>query len=479
MRLYLKYHFSLFLFLSFTAFGVFSQEPNPEKKSGDLEIDLPPPVRVGEIFLVGNKKTRDAIILREIPFHTGDSFQLADLVHKFEIARKQLFNTALFTEVVVAAKNITGDNIDIIVKLKERNYLFPLPYFRPVDRNLNQWLVEKHASLDRINYGAKIYYNNATGNNDKLRIGLTGGYTKQFSFSYDRLYFDKKMKWGLKLSFAAGKNHELNYNTVNDKQVFIKDENDYLRKFSNSSVQFTFRPAIKTRHSLGFGFITETVSDTIVALNPAYFKSGRKTISYPGIYYTMNYYDLDYIPYPKKGYAAEISIGKSGFNDQLNIWQLQVKGLACWPVSKTSFITTNIYSGIKLPFKQPYFNQRMLGYGEVYMQGFEYFVIDGVAGAYLKTAWNKRLLGFDLKMPAGKKGKDPMHIPFAVYGKVFGNSGYVYQPDPGENTLSNTMLWSGGIGIDIVTLYDVTIKLEWSFNSLGQNGLFLHRKTIF
>lgn len=72
-----------------------------------------------------------------------------------------------------------------------------------------------------------------------------------------------------------------------------------------------------------------------------------------------------------------------------------------------------------------------------------------------------------------------MHIPFAVYGKVFGNSGYVYQPDPGENTLSNTMLWSGGIGIDIVTLYDVTIKLEWSFNSLGQNGLFLHRKTIF
>jgi hypothetical protein len=41
------------------------------------------------------------------------------------------------------------------------------------------------------------------------------------------------------------------------------------------------------------------------------------------------------------------------------------------------------------------------------------------------------------------------------------------------------MLYSGGLGIDIITFYDVVIKLEWSFNQLGQNGLFLHRKTIF
>jgi hypothetical protein len=41
------------------------------------------------------------------------------------------------------------------------------------------------------------------------------------------------------------------------------------------------------------------------------------------------------------------------------------------------------------------------------------------------------------------------------------------------------MLYSTGIGIDVLTLYDFTLKLEWSFNQLGQNGLFLHRKSIF
>ena len=61
----------------------------------------------------------------------------------------------------------------------------------------------------------------------------------------------------------------------------------------------------------------------------------------------------------------------------------------------------------------------------------------------------------------------------------FGNSGYIYNPQPGDNFLSNRMLYSGGLGIDILTSYDFTLKLEWTFNQLGQNGLFLHRKTIF
>ena len=70
-------------------------------------------------------------------------------------------------------------------------------------------------------------------------------------------------------------------------------------------------------------------------------------------------------------------------------------------------------------------------------------------------------------------------IPFNFYGKIYGNTGYVYNPQPGENYLTNRMLYSTGIGIDVLTLYDFTLKLEWSFNQLGQNGLFLHRKSIF
>ena len=120
-------------------------------------------------------------------------------------ARRQLMNTTLFHEAIVALKSFEGYNIDILVEVKERWYIFPVPYFKPVDRNLNQWLVEQKASLKRVNYGVKLLYNNVTGRNDKLKLWVINGYTKQLSFNYDRLYIDKKMKWGMNVAFRHGK----------------------------------------------------------------------------------------------------------------------------------------------------------------------------------------------------------------------------------------------------------------------------------
>lgn len=454
-----------------------ANQPTDSATVGQVTPQNDLPFNVRSIIITGNKKTRPEIILREIPFKPGDQFILQELVKRFEVARRQLMNTTLFHEVVVASKTIDGYNIDVSVQVKERWYIFPVPYFKPVDRNLNQWIVEQKASINRVNYGAKLLYNNTTGRNDKLRAWLIQGYTKQLSFSYDRLYIDDAMKWGLNTSFAIGKNKEVNYNTINDKQAFLKQDS-YLRTFLNFSVELTYRRAIKTRHRFGITYTRETVTDTIVKLNPAYFPASKKRISFPDLYYRMSYYDLDYIPYPTKGFAAEIFVGKKGFNKTFNTWQLTANATNLWHVSKKAFFTLTGYGSVKLPFKQPYVTQHMLGFSDAFLQGYEYYVVDGVLAGYLKTAFTRKLFKFNIKIPAIKKW-DEQIIPFTFYGKVYGNAGYVHNPQPGENSLSNKMLYSAGIGIDILTFYDFTLKLEWSFNQLGQNGLFLHRKTIF
>jgi outer membrane protein assembly factor BamA len=433
---------------------------------------------IGDILISGNKKTKRNIIERELTFSKGESFSPDELVRRMEKGQQQLMNTTLFNHVTVAAKDFHGSTVDILVEVKERWYLFPVPYFKPVDRNLNQWIVEQKGSLNRVNYGVKFTYNNATGRNDKFKLWLINGYTKQISFSYNRLYIDKRLKWGASTSFAWGMNREINYNTINDKQVFLKNHDSYVRKFISGHFGVSHRPAIKTTHSFGIGFSSEVVSDTIVALNPSYFKTGRNRIGYPSLYYNLSYFDLDYIPYPTKGYALQASISKNGLNSTINAWQLHVKGLGNWHLSPKTFFHLHVYGGIKLPFEQPYFNRRFLGYGDMFMQGYEYYVIDGVAGGYVKTTLSREVMKFKIGIPRGKY-KEPERIPFRIFAKVYGNTGYVYNPEPGENVLSNKMLYSGGIGIDILTLYDVAIKLEWSFNQLGQNGLFLHRKTIF
>jgi hypothetical protein len=68
------------------------------------------------------------------------------------------------------------------------------------------------------------------------------------------------------------------------------------------------------------------------------------------------------------------------------------------------------------------------------MQGYEYYVIDGVAGGYVKAILSREILnlGFHVKR---KKDVIPYRIPFRAYAKTFVNSGYAYHPDPKRTNL--------------------------------------------
>jgi len=475
----LKSYICILSFL-FSCIQLFSQQSTGSSSLND-EIKLTDnsaPFTVRNIIITGNKKTKASIIFRELPFKSFDQFPLQQLVAKFDDARKQLMNTTLFHEVTVSIKSVEGYNVDILIEVKERWYLFPVPYFKFVDRNLNQWLVQNKASLTRVNYGVKLIYNNATGHRDKLNVWLMNGYTKQISMNYDRFYFDKQLKWGAKVGVALGKNHEVSYNTVNNKEVFLKDTNDYIRSFFKTNFELTYRPAIKTRHRFGIGYTEEKVEDTIVKLNPIYFTSERNKIHFPEIYYTVDYSDVDYIPYPLKGFEARASISKKGFDNIVNVWELTMSTGNYWELFPKWYFSVNTMGDLKLPLKQPFFNTRMLGYGDMSMQGYEYYVIDGVAGGILQTSFSRLLFDFRVPLPKSKH-RTINYIPFKFYGRVYGNTGYVYNPEPGDNRLNNRMLYSGGLGLDILTAYDLNIRLEWSFNQLGENGVYLHRKKYF
>ena len=63
--------------------------------------------------------------------------------------------------------------------------------------------------------------------------------------------------------------------------------------------------------------------------------------------------------------------------------------------------------------------------------------------------------------------------------KAYGDLGYSYLPNPGNSRLNNKLLRTWGAGVDVLTIYDVVLKLEYSFNQLGEKGLFIHTATDF
>ena len=65
-------------------------------------------------------------------------------------------------------------------------------------------------------------------------------------------------------------------------------------------------------------------------------------------------------------------------------------------------------------------------------------------------------------------------LPLRIYPKIFADAGYIDSPSPGNSFLSKRLLYSVGVGIDIITLYDIKFRFEFAWNHLGQNGLYLH-----
>ena len=117
-----------------------------------------------------------------------------------------------------------------------------------------------------------------------------------------------------------------------------------------------------------------------------------------------------------------------------------------------------------------------MGYGDAFLQGYENYIVDGVAGGYSKQTIGYNLVNANIPLPTIKAFKSLRSVPLKIYVKAYTNEGYVHNPNPSfNNDLTNRMLYSTGVGLDIVMFTDLIFKFEWSFNQLGQNGLYLHQ----
>lgn len=436
-------------------------------------------VVVYDIIVTGYKKTRPYIIQREIPFKKGENIPRSDLPAKLNLCKQQLMNTALFVDVDVQAVKITSDRVFIKILVKERWYLFPIPYFRIVSRNFNTWWVEENHNFNRVEYGLKFMQNNVSGRNDNLNFWLISGFTQQFSLRYDNPNIDNKLRHGINIGFGFKRNRELSYgmDSVKPNKIdFVKHDNRFLTNQKYIDFAYTYRPAIKTRHTLRASYYNINIDDSVLKLNPRYFASSATKLRFADLSYNLSYTNLDYIPYPLKGFAGEANIYKR-FGNNSSFWQLGGRANYNIKLLPSSFLQLQATGLIRFPFNQPYISNNLMGSTDFYMRGLEYYVVEGVAGGVARATVKQEVLSFNLRSPINSKTHDK--IPFRMFLKGYGDLGYSYTPNYGISRLNNKLLRTWGVGLDIVTFYDIAIRLEYSFNQLGDKGIFVHTQTDF
>lgn len=433
-----------------------------------------------EIILEGNKKTKAAIILRELEVKAGDTLWNEAEKKLLEKTKDRIFNLNLFIDVQIILQKHDDSSASLKIALKERLFIFAAPIFEIADRNFNEWWYDRNRDLSRTNYGVILVKKNVRGRNETLEFNAQAGFVKRFKIAYKIPYIDQRQEYGLNFyaNFSQFKN--LAFQTNNNKLDFLRSER-VLKERLQVNITLRKRKGFYQFQNLQLGYVRNRINDTIALLNANYHLRGNSTQSFFQINYEYTYDNRDFASYPLKGKKLLLGFSKYGlWQKDLDLWVLRVGYQYHREIWKKFYGSWAV--GIRLFWHngQPYSNAQALGYGNDLVRGYQLYVIDGQHYAVGKANLKYELLNVK---------KDVSFIPFrqfrtvpvAMYPKVFFDIGYAQDNVFGQNInpLANRILWGTGLGLDVLTYYNSIFQLDFSLNSLKQFGVFFNFESSF
>ncbi len=442
-------------------------------------------ITVERIRIKGNTKTKELIILRELDFSVGEKIALENLSTTLEQNQSQVLNTGLFTKVSLNVKNWNPqtNRLEVLVEVREAWYFYPIPIFELADRNFNVWWVEQDHRLNRVNLGLRFYHTNITGRRDLLKLVAQFGYTQKYELEYQLPGLNSKQTFGFRTNLFYSRNREVAYRTEGNKLLFERFDEDYPVERVRFSGALTWRPGLFFYHELGSAYHQNQVNKTVIdELNEDFFLDQKTKQQYFRLHYAFTFDQRDIKPDPLNGQLLRLSLQKSGlgiFND-LDAFSLSGNYARYIPLGEKWSWESILKGEVALQRnQQPYYNYRALGFEPDFLRGYEYYVIDGLDYGYWKNSIRFQLLKKEINWGEYMPIPQFKVMPFRIYLSLNQDLGIVNTPFYAQgNPLANRWLWSGGLGLDMITYYDKVIQIQYTINHLREKGLFLHFKLI-
>ncbi len=442
-------------------------------------VDSASRYRVNSVQLIGNKKTKDKIVLRELIKKEGDTLTLRNYEYIKRRGEFNIFNTQLFIYDSIQSKiNDSSKTIDYTIKMKERWYIWPIPFVDYLDRNINSWWKTKDPG--RLAYSMQLYLDNFSGVKDRLMLQFRTGYANQLLVNYRLPYLNEKQTLGAYVQYAFNEFNKLSYATLNNTQQFVVDDADHLRTDNSIRAGFFLRPRLFEYHAFDIGSYRVRISDHLRSLNEFYLKEPSNTMNYISVSYRGTFDNRDNKIYPLNGTVLDIIVSKDGLDisddSPLDYAQTILTYKQFIPLHP-KFNVASLWRGRLVNTEQrvPYIYNQALGYSN-FIRGYEYNVIDGQNYFLTKNSIRYQLIKPKFhEVGALKKMKAFSTIPFYAYLNAFVDAGYVQEKHyTSTNTMTNSWQLGYGVGLDLITYYDFVMRLEYSFNKQKQSGFYIH-----
>jgi len=428
---------------------------------------------VSKIYLLGNIKTKEKIILSELRFKQNSIVTKENVPELVFKSKQNLQNTSLFNFVYIQYWCEKPDEICFEVKVEERWYTWALPLFEQADRNFSAFL--ENGDWSRVNYGIYLKQENFRGLNQLLKLKLRVGYVNEAELKFNTAEYNNKLSWGFNTSYYA--NNQISYGVIGNEAIYAKTPDVFIAQRFTNEVFLTFRHHFVNRHKLAVGYKRFSIQDTLALLNPNYLLDGNTFLNYLTLRYRYKLDQRDSKTYPLKGTYFYGSLTKSGLgiiNDNINNFTFNFQLHQYGDIYNRLKYGWNLGGILNSNKNNPFVISNGLGYEE-FLNGYEYNVIEGDNFAYSKQKLLFELIPTKTKNISFINLRQFSKIHYAVYVKAYFDNGFVYKTNPHiTNTLSNSYLYSYGLGIDFVTYYDKVLSINYSVNKQGFSGIYFH-----
>ena len=444
----------------------------------DINDDIERDVIVGGINIVGNTKTKKAIIYRELEFQLNDIIPFNEIDSLVVKSKSNLINSKLFNFAKIET-SVSKDSVYFDIGLTERWYTWVFPIFEVADGDFNTWWKTKN--FDRVDYGLLFIQENFRGRREIFNLKAISGFNEYLNIDYEVPYINKSEQFGFRFETEVSRRHETSVMTRNDELVYYNDDEMHPYKKMSFTAGLLYRRRINVKHALELHFDDYFFADTLQRINPDFLHSKKTHTKFFSLEYVLKRDFRDVANYPLHGYYFDLFVSKIGLgivNEDVDFIRIKSDIKKFWKYKKRWFFASGFSWMYSTQEKQPYFLNLPMGLDRYTVRSYEYNVINGNSYCLLRNNLKfalvpTRTAAFDF-IPLAQFKK----VFYAFYLNYFVDYGYVHSFQNWEkgngNHLLDKILMGSGVGLDFVTYYDKVLRVEYSWHDGGEGGFFVH-----
>lgn len=484
-------HYVIIVIISF----LFNSLVSGQNKDGDIftpDSFNNSYIKIVSATVTGNKRTKDKIITRELDFKIGDSLATynadnkffrrnekrynkndsSEIIKKLRYSRENIINTKLFLTVNIYLEELSGGDYSLKIEVQERWYLWAFPVARVDAPNVNDWL--KDPDLDLLNMGVFASHNNIFGLSHQTSFIAYFGNSQLYGFGYYIPWIGNGQKMGLRLGVIYSNSGAVEYASVDNERQMLYERNSLQELLVSAAINI--RPGLYNYGKIRLQAVNNQVSDTMLLLSPNYLPDGNQSVSNMNLYAEYLYDSRNNKSYPLKGNFMKGFIDKRGLGILSRDVDYFYYGIDFhfYQSLGNGFYVAEMVKAVNSSSKDiAYHYKQNLTSGDDFIRGYDYFSLRGDQMYFFRSNVKYELVPPKVKMPKdGNEGSKFKNIQYAFYLNFFADAAYMKDDFTVDNPLNNKALYSWGLGLDFVSYYDLVLRFEYAFTSIGTNGFY-------